>query len=158
MFCKLTLFHSMKFLHILCISFLYKYIFGTRFSVILSNYHNTSKCSLQITLSKAKMMLNCQSCSESPTHLCSNTCHLSTDSWPGPGKPSAPSCAPPWSPWLGSELRPCRCTEAACDIPPRLSGSWAGRMTRPPCSCVPPEPRTAQRCCTCQSPGVGVLT
>ena len=35
----------MKFLHILCISVLYKYIFGTRFSVILSNYHNTSKCS-----------------------------------------------------------------------------------------------------------------
>ena len=46
----------MKFLHILCISVLYKYIFGTRFSVILSKYHNTSKCSLQITFSKAKLV------------------------------------------------------------------------------------------------------
>ena len=39
-----------------------------------------------------------------------------------------------------------------CDIHPRLSVSWAGHMTRPPCSCVPPAPSTTGRYNTPQTP------
>ena len=41
-----------------------------------------------------------------------------------------------------------------CDIPPLLSGSWAGHMTRPPCSYAPPAPSTAEHCNTPQTPAI----
>ena len=147
---------------------LYKYIFGTRFSNnTFKLYHNTNKCSYQIT-SKHWMVSFVNYSSGVRTHLLTNSVHYrliafsrkaassflcaALEPVAGLGAPSRPMY---WSSLKISSL--CKVSWSSltptCGIPPQLSGSWAGRMTRPPCSCVPPAPRTAQRCCRCPSPG-----